>query len=134
TSHALDIAREESSAIYAGSVRHSDTGFFVQPTVFCGTNNMRAVRQEIFGPVASIIKFTAENVEANQIAKDTEYLLAAAVFTENGARPIRVTHVLEAGHLFVNKCGLVGNGMPFGANKKSGYGRPVNMRLRCECS
>ncbi|KAF8998065.1 hypothetical protein BDZ89DRAFT_764280 [Hymenopellis radicata] len=53
TSHAFDMSREESSAIYAGGARHGGTGFFVQPTVFSETNNMR---EEIF---ASIIKFTA---------------------------------------------------------------------------
>ncbi|KAF9006386.1 ALDH-like protein [Hymenopellis radicata] len=103
TSHALDIiAREEGAAIYAGGARHGGTGFLVQPTVFSETNNMRAIREKIFEPVACIIKFAAEEVLA-----------------------ISALLMLEAGNIFVDNYDLVENKMPFEGHKQSGYGREL---------
>ncbi|KAF9000364.1 hypothetical protein BDZ89DRAFT_968997 [Hymenopellis radicata] len=64
-------------------------------------------------------------VEAIQTAKDTEYGLEGAVFSENGARPIRVAHALEDGNMFVNNHGLVENGCRSESYKQSGYGREL---------
>ncbi|KAF9016057.1 aldehyde dehydrogenase [Hymenopellis radicata] len=120
----LDLAKKEGATIHVGGERHGEQGYFIQPTVFSGTNAMRSIREEIFGPVASLIKFKTEE-EAIEIANDTEYGLAAAVFTENNARAIRVAHALEAGSLFINNYNTIENGMPFGGYKQSGHGREL---------
>ncbi|KAF9012267.1 aldehyde dehydrogenase [Hymenopellis radicata] len=120
----LDIAKKEGGTILTGGERLGDKGYFVQPTIFAGTNDMKAVREEIFGPVAALIKFKTEE-EAIEIANDSVYGLAAAVFTENNARAIRVAHALEAGSLFVNNYNWLDNGMPFGGYKQSGVGRDL---------
>ncbi|KAF9016045.1 aldehyde dehydrogenase [Hymenopellis radicata] len=120
----LDVAKKEGATVLTGGERLGDKGYFVQPTLFAGTNDMKAVREEIFGPVAALIKFKTEE-EAIEIANDSIYGLAAAVFTENNARAIRVAHALEAGSLFVNNYNWLDSSIPFGGYKQSGVGRDL---------
>ena len=96
---------------------------FVPPTVFAGvTNSMRIAREEVFGPVLSVIEFSDE-ADAVAIANDTEFGLAAGLWTENVNRALRVSSRLLAGSVWVNTYRQIGAQIPFGGFKNSGYGR-----------
>jgi betaine-aldehyde dehydrogenase len=95
----------------------------VQPTVFADCRDeMKIVREEIFGPVMSLLSFDTED-EVVARANDTRYGLAAGVVTENLARAHRVIHRLEAGICWVNTWGESPAQMPVGGYKQSGVGR-----------
>ena len=99
------------------------SGRFVQPTVFTGVNNqMRIAREEIFGPVLSVIPF-ADEEEAVAIANDTVYGLAAGVWTQSMRRAILMSERLCAGTVWVNTYRAVSFMSPFGGYKRSGIGR-----------
>jgi aldehyde dehydrogenase (NAD+) len=83
---------------------------------------MRVAREEIFGPIVSVIAFDSED-EAVRIANDTEYGLVAGVWTSNLSRAHRISARLEAGQIYVNEYFAGGIETPFGGFKKSGYGR-----------
>ena len=96
---------------------------FYQPTVIVNlNNNMRIAREEIFGPVAPLIKFTTE-VEAIAIANDTEFGLASYVYTQNIGRAWRVRESIEYGMVGVNEVAITSENIPFGGVKESGMGR-----------
>lgn len=100
-----------------------DRGSFVQPTVFADcTDDMPNVKDEIFGPVMSILKFETEE-EVIRRANDTEYGLAAGIFTTNLSRGHRVIAQLEAGICWINTWGSSPAQMPVGGYKQSGIGR-----------
>ena len=123
----LDIARKEGAeALLGGKAPDAaglDDGWFVEPTIFCGVNNaMRIAREEVFGPVLSIIPFDDEE-EAYSIANDSPYGLAAGLWTGDIARAIRGSASLEAGTVWVNSYRAVSYMAPFGGYKRSGIGR-----------
>ena len=98
-------------------------GYFVQPTIFDQVgNDMRIAREEVFGPVLSIIPFDTEE-EAVAIANDTPYGLAAGIWTNDLARTLRMTRELRAGQVWVNTYRSLAVQAPFGGVKESGYGR-----------
>ena len=98
-------------------------GRFVEPTIFTGVNNrMRIAREEIFGPVLSVIPFEDEE-DAVAIANDTVYGLAAGVWTQNIRRAIVMSERLRAGTVWVNTYRAVSFMSPFGGYKRSGLGR-----------
>jgi len=100
-------------------------GYYVQPTIFTNvTNDMRIVREEVFGPVAVIKSFQTEHEVVRQ-ANDTSYGLAAALFTENITRGHRVAGRLQAGMVWINSVGDSHHGIPFGGYKSSGIGREL---------
>lgn len=100
-----------------------EEGWFVQPTIFTGVNNdMPIAREEVFGPVLSIIPFDDEE-EAVAIANDSPYGLAAGVWTQEIGRALRMTERLEAGTVWVNTYRAVSFMAPFGGMKRSGIGR-----------
>ncbi len=97
-------------------------GFFVEPTVFAGANNeMTIAREEIFGPVATVIPFDTED-EAVRLANATPYGLAGGLWTENAGRAHRVSQAIEAGTVWVNCYGVLDPAIGFGGTKQSGYG------------
>ena len=119
----FDVARSEGVHAAVGGKAHELGGYFVEPTVFTGVNNtMRIAREEIFGPVASIIPFNGED-EAVAIANDTDYGLAGGVFTESISRAHRVVAKVRAGTMWINTYRLVTHLAPFGGYKMSGWGR-----------
>jgi aldehyde dehydrogenase (NAD+) len=98
-------------------------GWFIEPTIFSGVNNqMRIAREEVFGPVLSIIPFRDDD-EAIAIANDSPYGLAAGVWTTSIKRAIRARERLEAGSVWVNTYRAVSYMSPFGGYKRSGLGR-----------
>ena len=100
-----------------------DRGWFVEPTVFTAcTDDMSIVREEIFGPVMSVLDFDDES-EVVRRANATEYGLAAGVFTRDIARGHRVASALEAGIVWINTYNITPIEVPFGGSKLSGIGR-----------
>jgi succinate-semialdehyde dehydrogenase/glutarate-semialdehyde dehydrogenase len=106
-----------------GGTRPDGKGFYYPPTVLTGVDPGSAIlREEIFGPVAPIVTFTAE-ADAIRMANDTEYGLVAYVYTKDLARGLRVSEAIEAGMIGLNR-GLVSDpAAPFGGVKQSGIGR-----------
>ncbi len=100
-------------------------GYWFAPTVLCPVDpGARAAREEIFGPVATVIPFRDE-VEAVSLANDTIYGLSASIWTRDGARALRVARALDAGVLSINSNTSVRVATPFGGFKQSGYGREL---------
>jgi betaine-aldehyde dehydrogenase len=121
----IEIAKDSGARLLCGGGRPSglDSGFFVEPTVFdqC-TDDMRFVREEIFGPVMAVLTFDSED-EVVARANDTVYGLAAGVFTSDLTRAHRMAAALEAGTVWINTYNLTPIEMPFGGYKQSGIGR-----------
>ncbi|NVK41806.1 MAG: NAD-dependent succinate-semialdehyde dehydrogenase [Oceanospirillaceae bacterium] len=119
----VDDAVEKGATLDAGG-RQDDLGeCFYQPTVLSGvTPEMRIAREEIFGPVAPIFRFSDE-AEAVRMANDTEFGLAAYCFTRDVGRVWRVSEALEYGMVGVNETALGSDVTPFGGMKESGQGR-----------
>jgi len=101
-------------------------GFWFPCTLVEATNDDRVAREEVFGPVAAVIQFTDED-EAIRIANDTPYWLSGSIWTENGARALRVARALETGVLSINSNSSVRASTPFGGFKQSGFGRELGM-------
>lgn len=123
----LDIAKAEGAEVALGGqcpdAAALAQGWFVEPTIFTGvTNDMRIAREEVFGPVLSVIPFDEED-EAWAIANDSPYGLAAGIWTENMGRAIRGSAALEAGTVWINSYRAVSYMAPFGGYKRSGVGR-----------
>jgi acyl-CoA reductase-like NAD-dependent aldehyde dehydrogenase len=121
----LDIGKKEGATVTAGGDVTDGKGFFVNPTVFTDVkNNMKIAREEIFGPVASVIPFKDENDAVLQ-GNDTTYGLAAAVWTNDVSRAHKVARRLKAGTVWVNCYNVIDPISPFGGYKQSGIGREL---------
>jgi len=120
---------EEGARLLTGGERCQINGHgnFIQPTIFDDVDNsMTIAREEIFGPVLSVIPFDSEE-EAIAIANDTPYGLAAAVWTDNLHRAHRVAKALRAGTVSVNTIDALSPMTPFGGYKQSGIGRDLSV-------
>jgi aldehyde dehydrogenase (NAD+) len=128
----IEIGKQEGATVaFGGGAPEGpqfERGFWVAPTIFTGvTNNMRIAREEVFGPVLSVIRYSDED-EAVEIANDTIYGLSAAVWSSDYERALDVADRLEAGTVWVNDVHMVAVGMPFGGFKQSGLGRELGPR------
>ena len=101
-------------------------GFWFPCTVVEARPGDRIAREEVFGPVAALIPF-ADEAEAIRIANDSDYGLSGSIWTENGARALRVARALETGALSINSNTSVRPSTPFGGFKQSGFGRELGM-------
>jgi aldehyde dehydrogenase (NAD+) len=123
----IDIAKAEGARclLGGGPATSADLpgGQFVEPTIFTDvTPGMRIAREEVFGPVLSILGFDDE-AEAIRLANDTIYGLAAGVWTTDIGRAVRMSSALKAGTVWVNTYRAISYMMPFGGMKHSGIGR-----------
>ncbi|KAK2789862.1 aldehyde dehydrogenase (NAD(P)(+)) ald5 [Emmonsiellopsis sp. PD_33] len=117
--------KDAGATVEVGGERHGTEGYYIQPTIFSNvTDDMKIVKEEIFGPVCSIQKFKDE-AEAIKIANNTSYGLAAAVHTTDLNTAIRVSNTLKAGTVWVNSYNLISYQAPFGGFKESGLGREL---------
>ena len=116
-------AIEEGATVVIGGQPGEQGPCFYQPTVLTNVNrSMRVFREEIFGPVAPVFKFSTE-AEAVEMANDTEFGLAAYVYTENMGRSWRVSEAIDYGMVGVNETAISSEVIPFGGVKESGQGR-----------
>ncbi len=123
----IDVAKQEGAQLSLGGTPATrpecGEGWFVEPTIFSGVNNqMRIAREEVFGPVLSVIPFEDEE-DAVAIGNDSTYGLAAGVWTTSIKRALRTSERLEAGSVWVNTYRAVSYMSPFGGYKRSGIGR-----------
>ena len=115
---------EDAPVAFRGTVPEGP-GFWFPPTVLAPVDpGDRAVREEIFGPVACVIPFRDE-AEAIALANDTIYGLSGSIWTRDGARALRVARAVEAGVLSINSNTSVRVSTPFGGFKQSGVGREL---------
>ncbi|MFT3955472.1 MAG: aldehyde dehydrogenase [Piscinibacter sp.] len=125
----IDAGTTEGAKLLTGGQRaRSETGgFYVQPTVFERVrNDMKIAREEIFGPVMSVIRFSTE-AEAIALANDSSYGLQASVWSDNVNRAHRVARALRAGTVHVNQYDEDDITVPFGGYKQSGNGRDKSL-------
>jgi (Z)-2-((N-methylformamido)methylene)-5-hydroxybutyrolactone dehydrogenase len=123
----ISIGKNEGAKIALGGaaaeVEGSNSGLFILPSIFTGVSNrMRIAQEEIFGPVLGIINFHDEE-EAVAIANETNYGLAAGIWTGSIRRAVSVSARLRAGTVWVNTYRAVSYMSPFGGYKNSGFGR-----------
>jgi betaine-aldehyde dehydrogenase len=122
---------DEGATLLEGGVRPDGDGladgFYLRPTILDGCRNeMVVAREEIFGPVVSVIEFSTEE-EAIRIANDTPYGLSGSLWTRDGARQLRVARALRTGAIGVNSNSSVFPQAPFGGYKASGVGKELGM-------
>lgn len=126
----IEEAKQEGAIVACGGERAVEgelaNGFFMKPTLLVNvTNDMKVAQEEIFGPVACIIKFRDEE-EVVQMANDSRYGLGGAVWTRDINRAIRVSRAVETGRMWVNTYNSIPAGAPFGGYKESGIGRETH--------
>lgn len=127
----IEIGKQEGAKLVCGGKRPAgqefDKGNYLEPTIFDDvTPQMRIAREEIFGPVLAVIPFDTE-AQAIAIANDTEYGLAAAVWSLNINRALRVVKEIRAGITWINTYHPTFNEMPWGGYKQSGHGRELGL-------
>jgi len=123
----IESGKTAGANLQCGGKRVGDKGYFVEPTVFTDvTDTMQIAREEIFGPVQLILKFSDVD-EVIERANDTHYGLAAVVLTKNLETAITVANNLEAGTVWVNTCNYSTVQAPFGGYKMSGQGREFGL-------
>ncbi len=127
----IERGRSEGATVVEGGTRPDDPalaeGYYLRPTILddC-TNEMTVSREEIFGPVVSVITFRDE-AEAIRLANDTPYGLSGSLWTRDGARQLRVARALRTGGIGVNSNSSVFPQAPFGGYKQSGVGKELGM-------
>jgi aldehyde dehydrogenase (NAD+) len=121
----VDFGKRDGAKLETGGKRFGNEGYFVEPTVFSNvTDNMRIAREEIFGPVQSILKFKSLE-EVIERANNTSYGLAAGCITNNINTAMTFANAVEAGSVWINCYDAVMPQTPFGGYKQSGTGREL---------
>jgi aldehyde dehydrogenase (NAD+) len=123
----IDAGKKEGAKLVTGGGRHGRKGYFIKPTIFDNVkNNMKIAREEIFGPVVSIIKFDDINDVIRQ-SNATIYGLAAAVWTKDIQKAHYLASKIKAGTIWINTYNTFDVASPFGGYKQSGFGRELGM-------
>lgn len=120
----VDVGRTEGAELLTGGNRLDRSGYFMEPTVFRGTNDLTIAREEIFGPVATVISFSTTE-EAVRLANATKYGLNAMVYTRDLTRALTVTEQLRVGTVWINGWGVPDPALPWGGRAGSGIGREL---------
>ncbi len=129
----LEVGKQEGAQVLIGGGRAQlggdlAGGYYIQPTLFKGNNQMRVFREEIFGPVLAVTTFKDE-AEALQIANDTPYGLGAGVWSRDGSRAYRMGRAIQAGRVWTNCYHAYPAGAAFGGYKESGIGRETHKAM-----
>jgi acyl-CoA reductase-like NAD-dependent aldehyde dehydrogenase len=121
----IESGRQDGARLLVGGAAPAREGFFVEPTVLTDTTeNMKVVREEIFGPVLCAMKFTDSDLDSiARMANDTEYGLAASIWTRDISVAHKLAKKIRAGSVRINTAGTVDPAMPLGGFKQSGWGR-----------
>lgn len=118
----IETGKKEGATLALGGTAPLEKGYFVEPTIFADvTDDMTIWKEEIFGPVVCVSKFSTEK-EALSRANDSSYGLGSSVFSENISRCIRVASALQAGSVWINSSNDTSHRIPFGGFKMSGIG------------
>jgi phenylacetaldehyde dehydrogenase len=125
----LESGFSEGAKATTGGSREGDKGYFVKPTVLVNTNEkMKVVREEIFGPVVTVMPFSdVDDLVAK--ANNSEFGLAAAVWTRDIGKAHRIASEIRAGTVWINCYGVLDSAMPFGGYKQSGWGREMGRQM-----
>ena len=129
----IKIAEKEGANILTGGSKYEDgpnsKGCFIKPTLIGNANNdMRVAQEEIFGPVAVVVKFKTED-EVIELANKSDYGLGGGVWTKDISKALRVARAVETGRMWVNTYNQIPAGSPFGGYKKSGIGRETHKEV-----
>jgi acyl-CoA reductase-like NAD-dependent aldehyde dehydrogenase len=125
----IEVGKQEGATVaFGGGVPQGDgfeKGYWVEPTILVDvTNDMRIAQEEVFGPVLAVIRY-ADDDDAVRIANDTEYGLAAAVWSTDNERALDVARRIRAGTVWINDHHMISCEAPFGGYKQSGVGREL---------
>ena len=121
----VTVGKEEGASVAIGGARIGTKGYFMKPTVLEGvTNEMRVAQEEIFGPVASVIKFM-DMEEGVREANNSQFGLAAALWTRDIKKAHAIARRVKAGTVWINTISTTDNAVPFGGYKSSGFGREL---------
>ena len=119
----IQRAKTQGATVHLGGEQYGTQGYWVKPTIITNTHpNMEIVKEEMFGPVAVIIKFEDQD-DVLALANDSPYGLAASFFTKDLTRGVQVANKLQAGTVWVNCVNQLYPGVPYGGFKQSGIGR-----------
>ncbi|KAM3162900.1 Magnesium-activated aldehyde dehydrogenase [Lachancea thermotolerans] len=123
----VGIGKSEGAKVLTGGEKVNDKGYFIRPTIFYDVEeDMRIVKEEVFGPVVTISKFK-EIEDGVAMANDSEFGLGAGIQTENVSTALKVSKMLKAGIVWVNTYNDFDSSVPFGGCKQSGYGREMGI-------
>lgn len=121
----IDSGREEGAEVLSGGGRRGDQGYFIEPTVLGNTTrDMKVVREEIFGPVVCVQRYSDVS-EIPSLANDTIYGLGASIWTRDVGNIINIVPKIKSGSVWVNCHNILDIAMPFGGYKQSGFGKDM---------